>query len=104
MSVAFADAASSGGESEDDAWEGGTTAGAAGDRNVTQQDLLEGESIDILQAKSKKRITISLANQHQVVCPVCGCTGHSAGFRGAVYALLSSSWRPVAGAGGVWLR
>jgi len=36
-------------------------------------------------AKSKKRITMSLATAGEVVCSVCGERGHTAGFRGSVY-------------------
>jgi hypothetical protein len=39
----------------------------------------------ITEAKSKKRITLSLKNQDNVVCAVCGRKGHTAGFIGAVY-------------------
>lgn len=46
---------------------------------------LPGSDFVMVMAKSKKRITISLATQGSVVCSVCGQKGHTAGFRGAVY-------------------
>ena len=53
--------------------------------SVEQTRIDQGEDIVIIEAKSKKRITISLANQGSIVCTVCGQKGHTAGFRGAVY-------------------
>ena len=53
--------------------------------NITSADMSQEGDIVITEAKSKKRITISLQNRDSIVCAVCGQTGHTAGFIGAVY-------------------
>lgn len=55
--------------------------------NITGAELANEGDVIITEAKSKKRITLSLHNRDSVVCAVCGQTGHTAGFIGAVYAL-----------------
>jgi Zinc knuckle len=57
--------------------------------NITSAEMPQEGDIIITEAKSKKRITISLKNRDSIVCAVCGQTGHTAGFIGAVYAPLT---------------
>ena len=57
--------------------------------NITAAELPSSGDIVITEAKSKKRITLSLANRHSIKCAVCGQAGHTAGFIG----MTPKSWR-----------
>jgi hypothetical protein len=57
--------------------------------NITGAEPTGEGDIVITEAKSKKRITLSLNNRDSIVCAVCGEKGHTAGFIGAVYELSS---------------
>eukprot|EP00892_Ulva_mutabilis_P011938 jgi/Ulvmu1/9116/UM005_0211.1 len=50
-----------------------------------QASQLQQEDVIITEAKSKKKIKLSISTRDSVVCAVCGQTGHTAGFVGAVY-------------------
>lgn len=50
-----------------------------------QASQLPEEDVIITEAKSKKKIKLSISTRDSVVCAVCGQTGHTAGFIGAVY-------------------
>lgn len=50
-----------------------------------QASQLPQEDVIITEAKSKKKIKLSMSTRDSVVCAVCGQTGHTAGFVGAVY-------------------
>lgn len=60
--------------------------------NITSAELSSEGDIVITEAKSKKRIKLSLHNRDNIVCAVCGEKGHTAGFIGAVYAPFSWSY------------
>lgn len=65
---------------------GESTCGGGSDfgGNMTSADLPLSGDVVITEAKSKKRITLTLNNRADVVCAVCGQSGHTAGFIGAV--------------------